>query len=276
MATPRLASLQLTAADGGRLPLDIRTGAGPGEIRPVVAICHGFKGFKDWGFFPKLAERLAVAGFTAVSFNFSGSGVADGDQFTEVERWRRQRLTTDLADIGIVLDYFAEQGATWFALVGHSRGGGLATLHAAGDARVRSLVTWAAIDDFLRWPEEEVARWRREGQIDIVNQRTGEVLTIGRDALDDIDANRDRLDVLAAAAKVKVPWLIVQGGADPVVPAAIARRLKEASGSPRTELLEIPGADHGFGIKHPWRGTTAAFDLVLERTVRWFAASLGA
>lgn len=26
---------------------------------PVVILCHGFKGFKDWGFFPITADRLA-------------------------------------------------------------------------------------------------------------------------------------------------------------------------------------------------------------------------
>ena len=70
MATPRLAKVRLGAADGGPLRVDVRTGARPGEARPAVVICHGFKGFKDWGFFPKLSERLAVAGFTALSFNF--------------------------------------------------------------------------------------------------------------------------------------------------------------------------------------------------------------
>jgi len=275
VATPRLASLHLTAADGGDLPLDIRTGARPGEQRPVVAICHGFKGFKDWGMFPRLAERLATAGFTAASFNFSGSGVAEGDQFTELERWEHQKPSTDLADIGIVIDHFAAQGATWFGLVGHSRGGGLAVLRAGSDERVKSLVTWAAIDHFLRWPEEDIARWRRDGKIDVVNQRTGQVLTIGRDALDDIDANAARLDILAAAGRVLAPWLIINGDADPVVPAEVAGQLCAASGAPRTELLRIEAGDHTFGARHPWKGSTPQFDLVLERTVRWLAGSTG-
>jgi dienelactone hydrolase len=274
VATPRLAKLQLPAADGGPLRVDVRTGARPGEVRPVVAICHGFKGFKDWGMFPKLAERLAVAGFTAVSFNFSGSGVAEGDQFTELERWEHQKPSNDLADIGIVVDHFAAEGASWFALVGHSRGGGLAVLHAASDPRVRSLVTWAGIDSFLRWPAEDIARWRREGKIEVTNTRTGQVLTIGRDALDDLDANADRLDVLAAAGRVRAPWLIINGAADPVVPLDVASSLKNASRASPTELFLVEGGDHTFGVKHPWAGSTPQFDQVLDRTVRWLAGSL--
>ena len=81
MATPSKTSFRLTGADGGPLRGDIRTAGG---ARPAVVICHCFKGFKDWGFFPPLADRLARAGFTAVSFNFSGAGVGeDGESFSE-------------------------------------------------------------------------------------------------------------------------------------------------------------------------------------------------
>jgi predicted alpha/beta-fold hydrolase len=38
---------------------------------PVIIICHGFKGFKNWAFFPILAESLAEADYIALTFNFS-------------------------------------------------------------------------------------------------------------------------------------------------------------------------------------------------------------
>ena len=42
----------------------------------AIVICHGFKGFKDWGFFPHTARELAArTGYPAVTFNFSGSGI---------------------------------------------------------------------------------------------------------------------------------------------------------------------------------------------------------
>ena len=166
MATARLAKVRLTAADGGPLRIDLRTGAGSGEARPSVLICHGFKGFKDWGFFPKLAGRLAVAGFNAVSFNFSGSGVGEGEDFDELDRWAHQRPSTDLEDLQIVTDYAAALGSRWIGVVGHSRGGGLGILHAARDTRIKALVTWAAIDHFMRWSESDVRRWRTEGRLD--------------------------------------------------------------------------------------------------------------
>ena len=275
MATPRLARIRLEGADGGPLRVDVRSGGRPGEPRPAVVICHGFKGFKDWGFFPKLAERLAVAGFRAISFNFSGSGVGEGEEFDELDRWARQRPSADLVDIGTVVDFAASGGAGRIGLVGHSRGGGLAVLHAARDPRVGALATWAAVDHFLRWPADDIARWRREGRIDVVNQRTGQVLTLLRDALDDADEHAaGLLNVPAAAARIRVPWLIAHGTGDRAVPAEIAQLLAKASGSSKTELLVLEGADHTFGIKHPWQGSTPEFDRLLERTVALLAAGL--
>ena len=255
--------------------MDVRSGAREGENRPAVVICHGFKGFKDWGMFPKLADRLAVAGFIAISFNFSGSGVSEGDQFDELDRWGHQRPSTDLEDVATVVDFALANGASSVGLVGHSRGGGLAILHAAKDDRVRALVTWASVDHFLRWPEDDIAKWRRDGRIDVVNSRTGQVLPLFRDALDDADRNEaGTLNVTAAAGRVRIPWLIVHGTADKSVSVEIGKLLKEASRSAKTELLLVESADHTFGIKHPWSGSTREFDIVLDRTVRLLAASL--
>jgi len=273
MATPRLAKLQLEGSDGLPIPVDVRT-AGAAGSRPAVLICHGFKGFKDWGFFPPLAERVARAGFMAVSFNFSGSGVGDGLVFDQPDRFAHQRPTADLGDLRTVADWAAKEGNGWLGVLGHSRGGGLAILHAARDERVKALVTWSAIDHFLRWEDEVIQKWRREGRIEVVNTRTGEVLTILSDALDDIEHNGKALDILAAASRIRAPWLIAHGSADATVPVAIAHHLAAASGSGRTELYVKEGADHGFGAKHPWPGSNPMFDELLERTVGLFASAL--
>lgn len=254
--------------------MDVRTGARGADKRPAVVICHGFKGFKDWGFLPKLAERLATAGLTAVSFNQSGSGVRGGDVVDEPDRFARQRPSADLADVRTVVDWVVGEGAPAVGLVGHSRGGALAILHTASDSRIRGLVTWAAITDFLSWGPD-VARWRREGRTDVTNTRTGQVLPILLDALDDVEANRKgSLDVMAAAERVRVPWLIIHGTGDAGVPSAVAATLAQHSGSSRGELLLLDGADHTFGIRHPWAGSTTEFDQVLERTVGWLGAAL--
>ena len=277
MATPRLASVRLRGADGGPLHVDIRTGARSGEVRPVVVICHGFKGFKDWGMFPVVAERLALAGFTAVTFNFSGSGVGPASEVVdEPERWFRQTLSGDLADLESVISHVLRDGPSWVGLVGHSRGGGVAILQTAKDARVKALVTWASVAGFQRYSAEELARWRRDGRIEVVNARTGQVLPIGLPALQDLERHSaGALDLLAAANRVTAPWLIVHGSADESVPAEEAARLAHASGSARTERLTVDGAGHTFGARHPWAGSTAELELVVAHTTRFLSSTLG-
>lgn len=67
---------------------------------PVLFICHGFKGFKDWGFFPVLAEKLAEAGFVTVTFNFSMNGIGeDLENFTELEKFSLNTFSREQEDL---------------------------------------------------------------------------------------------------------------------------------------------------------------------------------
>ena len=48
-----------------------------GEPRGVVIVSHGFKGYKDYGMFPRIAGTLARdAGVIVHRFNFSHAGMA--------------------------------------------------------------------------------------------------------------------------------------------------------------------------------------------------------
>lgn len=280
MATVHEYPFEITGSDGGPLRGEVRTAAAGGG-RPAVIVCHGFKGFKDWGFFPHLAHRMARAGLTAVTFNFSGSGVI-GESFSEPDRFARATHSGDLEDLSIV---FAALRSGRLAspvapvatsgLFGHSRGGGTAVLFAAQETGVAALVTWAAIATVHRWPDEVIAEWRRNGQIEIVNARTGQVLPLHSDHLDDLERHgADRLDILAAAARVRAPWLIIHGDEDESVPVSNAAQLHHAASKDTSELLLVPGGSHGFGGKHPWRGATPQLDRAMDCTVEWFTRRL--
>src|SRR5579864_1916440 len=102
---------------------------------PVVVICHGFKGFMEWGFFPALAALLAQRGFVAVRFNFSGTGMQPGDErVTDPGAFRDDTYSAELADLLRVLDATGDEVAPGrvdrarIGLFGHSRGGAAAIL----------------------------------------------------------------------------------------------------------------------------------------------------
>lgn len=278
MATPAL-TRHILPGTLGEIFVDVRT-AGRDAPRPAVVLVHGFKGFKDWGFFPALAERLARAGFTAVSFNMSGSGVDAAGEGTLPERFSRNTYGAELADLATVVDALAGGGLGTvppggLGLLGHSRGGGIAVLHTARDRRVRGLVTWAAIADVVRWDPGERAQWRARGHLDVVNSRTGQVIPLSTAVLDEIEARPVALDIERAAAGIDAPWLIIHGTADDSVPVEDALRLERASGRASTKLLTIPGGNHGFGAGHPWGPPAdAPIHRVFDATVEWLAASV--
>jgi uncharacterized protein len=264
--------------DGALLRADVRLpeGAPP---RGVVVLVHGFKGFKDWAFFPWLAERMVEAGFASVVPNFSLNGIGgDPEAFTELEAFARNTLSREVMELSVVLDALADGSVLpvvpeVVGVLGHSRGGGDAVLVAAeAEGRVDALVTWAAVADFDRWSPELREEWRAEGRIHVLNGRTGQHMPLDVTLLEDFEANREALDVERAAARVEAPWLIVHGTDDTTVEVEDARRLARANPSARLHLVE--GAGHTFGAVHPFAGAPRELAEAADHAIRHFRAHL--
>jgi uncharacterized protein len=239
-----------------------------------VVICHGFKGFAHWAFFPYLAARLAQARLTAITFDFSGSGIGpDRESFTQPEAFASNTFTRELEDLELLEEYARRR--RWisgkFGLLGHSRGGGMAILYAAAEgSMVGSLVTWAAISYPNRWSPEDVLTWRRRGYADITNSRTGQIMKLGTDLLDDVELHgKTKVNIEGAAKKIRVPWLIVHGTADETVPSAEAEHLHSLSNGVSTLRL-IEGANHGFDARHPLNEVPPVLEKVVAETVKFF------
>lgn len=272
-----------------RTPFEIRRPGAPpvrGEVRALrgkrprtaVVVCHGFKGFRAWGFFPAVARALAAEGHAAVTFDFSHNGLGDdGVDFSALELFARQTHGRNVAEIRRVVDAVAggELGmarAERIGLLGHSRGGAEALLAAADDPRIAALVTWAAVADVpARWTPEQVEAWRAGGTVEIENARTRQRMPIGPEGWRDHQENAAALDVGAAAERLRVPWLIVHGDADASVGAEDAHRLFERAGD-AAELLVVEGAGHTFGAAHPYAGATPELRTATDATLDWFAA----
>ena len=263
----------------GDILVDIRT---PSERAdgPAVVILHGFKGFKDWGMFPVFAERLAGAGYRAVSFNTSGSGVDGEGRFTRLEAFRRNSFSAELADLLTVIKALASgklggPAPSAIGVVGHSRGGGIAILAARESPDIKALVTWSAISTVRRWTQGELARWQRDGFLVVLNTRTGEQLPLGPETLHDVEKHAERrLNIEAAAALVQVPWLLLHGAADESVPLSEAEVLAAAAPQATTSVQFIEGAGHTFGAVHPFAGMTPALERCFEVTLAWLRTKL--
>jgi len=266
---------ELRPADGPPIRGEVRVAEGT-KPKSAVVVCHGFKGFRTWGPWPSLARAIAAHGHAAVTFDFSHSGVgADGVDFSALDLFRESTHTRNVEEIWMVIDALEDRRLgiprpRRLGLFGHSRGGGEAVLAAAEDRRVNALVTWAAIADIPgRWTPDQVAAWERGEDVEIENARTKQKMPIAPAYWEDVERNRDSLDIGAAAGRVSVPWLIVHGDADTSVAVADAHQLFDAAGE-EAQLLIVEGADHTFGAKHPYAGATDELRTAAEATLEWF------
>lgn len=254
-------NIRLTGADGRPFLLDCYRPEAGGPF-PVIVFAHGFKGFKDWGHWHLIGRAFAEAGYAFVKFNFSYNGTTPEQptEFADLEAFGQNNYSRELADLDAVFAWLMQEAPTRnldpknVALIGHSRGGGLAVLYARRDPRVRLLLTWAAVSSLdYRWRDEPgaVQRWKRDGVTYVENARTGQQMPLYFQLYEDFQAKADEYNVKYAARALSIPYLVLHGTADPAVPAASARQLAEWA--PNGELRLIEGADHVFGGHHPYR-----------------------
>jgi alpha-beta hydrolase superfamily lysophospholipase len=264
-------TFDIPCRDGLTIRGDVYRAASP--IGSVV-ICHGFKGFARWAFFPYLARTLAEQALTAITFDFSGSGIGpDRESFDQAEAFAANTFSRELEDLELLEEYARRK--KWidgkFGLLGHSRGGGMAILYAAAEgSMVGSLVTWAAISYPNRWSPQDMVNWRSRGYADITNSRTGQVMKLGTELLDDVELHgKTKVNIEGAAKKIKVPWLIVHGTADETVPSAEAEHLHSLSNGVSTLRL-IEGGNHGFDARHPLDEVPPILEKVVAETAKFF------
>jgi pimeloyl-ACP methyl ester carboxylesterase len=250
-----------------------------GRRKPVLLFAHGFKGFKDWGFFPYASERFANQGFAVITFNFSHNGVNRID-FDELDRFSANTYSQEQNDLAALLAAvhggklpLAEQlDQRQIFLVGHSRGGGNSVLFAAEHPEIRGVVTWNGIAECNLFGEAFREQVLRDGVGFVANARTKQQMPISALFFEDLDRNRERFDIAAQAAALKTPVLFIQGNEDSERLLIDNRKLREAAPHHRFAMLE--GANHTFGAVHPFTGTTDHLERAIAITGAFFAPLL--
>jgi dienelactone hydrolase len=270
-------TVSLTNRRGLPFQLDIRLPDGD-RAYPVVIVCHGFKGFKDFAFFPYTSRRLCEGSLAVVTMNFSGNGIGDDPMaFTELDKFAQNTISQELDDVDAVLDALmqgtllgAQGDAQRIGIMGHSRGGCTAIIKAAHDSRLQCLVTWSAPAALGRYADEMLRQWKEQGRYNFVNARTKQDMFVDYAYLEDLQANRERYSLDLAVSRLTVPYLVVHGTEDESVPVEAAHRLHSYAAPGRAALALVDGGTHTFGTKHPFEVPTPALDLAIERTANWF------
>lgn len=256
---------------------DLPDGDGP---FPFVILAHGYSSHLRWGFWPLVAERLCARGIAAVRFNFTGAGTGpDLETFVDRELFARATYLDELEDLELTrriarsgelgpLD--PERGG----ILGHSRGGGMSLVHAAEAGTYRAICTWAAIDQILRYPPEQIAEWREKGEIQVMHWGVGERTRLDVSVLHTAEANRERLDVGAACGRLDIPALVVHGGRDQAITLDASERIVAALPEGRARFLVIPDGSHSFGAWHPLTRVPDVLDRTIGETVAFFEQHL--
>ena len=261
------------------VPADVRTTA-KDSMRPVIVICPGFLGYRRWGFFPWVSERLALAGFHVVTISFSHSGTDDETgMITRPAEFASNKVSTELSDLDRVLRWTGSSAFPFPAspsrgLLGHSRGGSVSLLTANSFPEVRSIVTWSTPSRLDRYTTRRKKEWKRTGTLEFSDSRSPVPLHLDYSYYEDIDANRERYDVPAAAAALEIPHLVVHGQRDAAVSISEAKAFFDRPGSGERRLEVIKGCGHTFGIIHPMSKPTPPLEKASSLTVEWFASTL--
>lgn len=228
--------------------LDYTFHPGDPAARSVVVLGHGVTGNKDRPFIVALANGLAAAGLPTLRVSWSGNG-ASGGRFVD------SNITKEVADLGAVLDALAGRTVCY---VGHSMGGAVGVLRASQDPRIRLLVSLAGMVHTRAFAQREFG---------MVTPGAGSMwdepsCPLSQAFMDDLT----RLDSVADRAPfIKVPWLLVHGTEDDVVPIQDTRDILKLANEPK-EFIELAGCGHVFSGNFT--------PVMVEKATGWIRARL--
>jgi dienelactone hydrolase len=248
---------------------------------PCLIFVHGFKGFKDWGFWPYIGNYFADSGYFVITFNFSHNGIGEKlTEFTELEKFASNTFSLECEELNEIIDayltdFFGRKSNSKIGIIGHSRGGGEVLLISSRRKEIGAVALWSSVADFNRYTERQKAEWRKNRSFEVLNTRTNQMMKINVSLLEDLEQNKDKLlNLENAAKKLEKPLLILHGEQDLAVPIKEAEKIYSWSDKEKTEFFKIIGAGHTFDITHPFEGSNKKFDFALEKTLKFFNKNL--
>lgn len=240
---------------------------------PVAIFFHGFKGFKDWGFFPYMHQSFISEGLALVTVNFSHNGVTREHpmDFVDLEAFSLNTISLELNEMEEVVEWVIAHADEFgwdpgaITLIGHSRGAAECIVYAAGDDRINNIVCWAPISDFgLAFGSVDKNKWKQEGKTLIKNARTGQEMPIAWSFWSDLQDHKEEFDILRCAGLIEMPMMIVHGTADESVPLLHSEKIYEQC--LHAVMIPIEGANHTFNAAHPF-DAQAKFPVQLQEVL---------
>ena len=248
---------------------------------PILLIIHGFRGSKNWGFFPTIAEEFAQNGSIVLTWNMSLSGYSDNAQYIDQpDNFARNTITQEMVDTQSIIDSILQDDriisgdirSHWngdIHVLGHSRGGGIGILISAENPSIKKLALWNTISRFGRFTERQKKLWSETGTFPIDETEDGKVIAMNYTYISDLEFHSDEYSPLRAITEVSADILIVHAEQDMTVPIREAHALQEKSHS--AHMHSIPQAGHIFGCTHPFTEMTSSLRDAIDTTTAFFS-----
>ena len=214
----------------------------------IVVLGHGVTGNKDRPFIVALAEGLAAVGIPALRFSFSGNGASEG-------RFIDSTISKEVDDLCVVLDRLKDYAICY---VGHSMGGAVGVLRASEDSRIQLLVSLAGMVHTKAFAQREFGDVTPDEGF-MWDEPDCPLSQAYMDDLTQINTVVDR------APQITVPWLLVHGDEDDVVPIEDSHDILEGVDG-QAQLITLEGASHVFSDEYT--------PVMVEKVVAWLKTQL--
>ena len=229
--------------------LDYTVHSGEARSDFIVIIGHGVTGNKDRPFVVALAEGLGATGIPTLRMSFAGNGDSEG-QFADCT------ISKETEDLGSVIDVVGDRKICY---IGHSMGGAVGVRRASTDSRINALVSLAGMVQTEEFAQREFG----EETPDAGCMWEEESCPLSSTYMNDMAAIHSVADL---GAQISVPWLLVHGTEDDVVPIGDSRDIiAKATNLP--EFFEIAGANHVFSDE--------ALAVMVNKVKEWVEAQAG-
>jgi len=211
-----------------------------GGARATLVFLHGVS--DNRGTSVGIADHFLARGFDVIAYDSRAHGESGGEACT-YGFYEKQ-------DLARVLD---RVGAGPIAVMGTSMGAAIALQAAADDPRIAAVVAVSSYADLRTAASERAPFFASKGNLADAFKLAEEA---GKFRADDVSP-------MAAAARIKVPTLIIHGDHDDETPAVHSQRIFAALHEPKRLILVPNGGHNGLLSAEIWRQIDGWLDAAL-------------
>lgn len=223
---------------------------GSEKSRHLLIVGHGVMGDKDNPLVSTLAREVANQGMSTLCFSFTGNGYSEG-------RFADCTISKEIEDLQYILSSAVEQG--WRPIyAGHNMGAAVGVLSAAIDSRIEFLISLAGMVETQEFCRKEFQQVKQNNR-----SMWGDPAFPLSDSF--VKDMHEIKSILPRATGINIPWLLLHGTKDDVVPPIESQSLITNFRSTR-DLVKIEGADHAFSGEYT--------NQLIEAVVEWLAKKI--